>query len=217
MPRHSNIFSFHTVYSYSSKLNQSHYRQYNHFPKRERSTRLIPGSQQEKKMKASSKVAKYKDAQDVWDPIKIRKDNAIVEKFKSFGSSLDEEVIVRKFLNFVPKKYLPIVASIEQYSDLESMPLKEAVGRIKAYEDILKSHDEKEEEQGQLLLTSSKSSEHEDNQWGRGRGRGRGFGRGERGRGRGSGRGDKSGFRCYECGKHGLFANECTKWKDKEK
>ncbi|CAH1413257.1 unnamed protein product [Lactuca virosa] len=97
------------------------------------------------------------------------------------------------------------------------MPLEEAVGRIKAYEDRLKNHDEKEEEQGQLLLTSSKGSEHEDKQWGRGRGRGRGFGRGERGRGRGSGRGDKRGFRCYECGEYGHFASESTKWKDKEK
>ena len=60
-------------------------------------------------------------------------------------------MIVRKFLNSVSKKYLPIVASIEQYSDLESMPLEEAVGRLKAYEDRLKSHDEKEEEQGQLM------------------------------------------------------------------
>ncbi|KAD6452966.1 hypothetical protein E3N88_07671 [Mikania micrantha] len=42
------------------------------------------------------------------------------------------------------------------------------------------------------------------------RGRGR-SGRGERGRGRGSGRGDKSGFRCYECGAFGNFANEFDK------
>ncbi|KAD2804868.1 hypothetical protein E3N88_38245 [Mikania micrantha] len=24
-------------------------------------------------------------------------------------------------------------------------------------------------------------------------------------------------FRCYECGSFGHFANECTKWKDKDK
>ena len=138
---------------------------------------------------------------------------AIVEKFKSLGSCLDEEMAVRKFLNSVPHKYLPIVASIEQYSDLETMSLEEAVGRLKAYEDRLKIHDEKEEERDQLMMASE--------QWhgesaGSGRGRGRNYERGGRGRGRGRGRGEKSEFRCYECGDFGHFAYECTKWNDKE-
>nr|GEV06302.1 hypothetical protein [Tanacetum cinerariifolium] len=64
-------------------------------------------------------VSKYKNAKDVWESI----------KFKSLSSSLEEEMIVRKFLNSVPKKYLPVVAPIEQYSDLETMPFEEAVGR----------------------------------------------------------------------------------------
>ncbi|KAL4584290.1 hypothetical protein LXL04_008886 [Taraxacum kok-saghyz] len=185
-------------------------------------------------------VAKYKNAEEVWESIRIRylgtdrvqkarlqtlrgdlerlkmKDNetiddfsgklgAIVEKFKSLGSCLDEEMAVRKFLNSVPMKYLPIVASIEQYSDLETMSLEEVVGRLKAYEDRLKIHDEKEEERDQLMMASE--------QWhgesgGRGRGRGRNYERGGRGRGRGRGRGEKSEFRCYECGDFGHFAYE---------
>ena len=32
-----------------------------------------------------------------------------------------------------------------------------------------------------------------------------------------SGRGDKSGFRCYDCGNFGHFSCECTKWYDKDK
>ena len=135
--------------------------------------------------------------------------SGIVAKFKSLGSNLEDEVVVRKLLNSSPKKYLPIIASIEQYSEIETMSFEEAVGRLKAYEERLKSHDEKDQEQGQLLFTNS---EHDGKQYGRGRG----FGRGERGRGRGSGQGDKSGFRCYECGEFGHFVSKCTKWKDKE-
>ncbi|XP_076959030.1 uncharacterized protein LOC143634982 [Bidens hawaiensis] len=36
--------------------------------------------------------------------------SAIVAKFKSLSSNLEEEVIVRKFLTSMPKKFLPIVA-----------------------------------------------------------------------------------------------------------
>ncbi|GKC07291.1 hypothetical protein Tco_0998901 [Tanacetum coccineum] len=69
--------------------------------------------------------------------------SGIVAKFKSLGLTLEEEVIVRKFLNSVPNKYLPIVAPIEQYSDLETKPFEEAVGRVKAYE---ASHQNEEED-----------------------------------------------------------------------
>ncbi|GJV96908.1 hypothetical protein Tco_1548485 [Tanacetum coccineum] len=98
-------------------------------------------------------VSKHKNAKDVWESIK-KNDNesindfagnisGIVAKFKSLGLTLEEEVIVRKFLNSVPNKYLPIVAPIEQYSDLETKPFEEAVGRVKAYE---ASHQNEEED-----------------------------------------------------------------------
>nr|GEZ21053.1 zinc finger, CCHC-type [Tanacetum cinerariifolium] len=192
-------------------------------------------------------VAKYKNAKDVWESIKVRyigvervqkarlqtlrnelemlkmndnesindfagKISGIVAKFKSLGSSLEEKVIVRKFLNSVPKKYLPIVAPIEQYFDLETMPFEEAVGRVKAYEERLQSLEAKDEDQGQLMMASEQK--HGENS-GRGRGRGRNSERG--GRGRGRGRGDKSGIRCYDCGDFGHFSYECTKWNDKDK
>nr|GEU28798.1 zinc finger, CCHC-type [Tanacetum cinerariifolium] len=166
--------------------------------------------------------AKYKNAKDVWESIKMNdnessndfagKISGIVAKFKSLGSSLEEEVIVRKFLNSVPNKYLPIVAPIEQYSDLETMPFEEVVGRVKAYEEMLQSLEAKDEDQGQLMMASEQK--HGENS-GHGRGRGRNSERG--GRGRGRGRGDKSGIRCYDCGDFRHFSYECTKWNDKDK
>lgn len=56
---------------------------------------------------------------------------------------------MRKLLNSGPKKYLPIMASIEKYSNIETMSFEEAVGRLKAYGERLKSHYERDEEQVQ--------------------------------------------------------------------
>ncbi|KAD2805014.1 hypothetical protein E3N88_38391 [Mikania micrantha] len=60
--------------------------------------------------------------------------SGILIKFKNIGSTLEDKVIVRKLLNSVPKKFIQIVAAIEQYSEIDTMPIEEAVGRLKAYE-----------------------------------------------------------------------------------
>lgn len=103
--------------------------------------------------------------------------SGIVAKFKSLCSTLEEEVIARRFLNSLPKKYSPIVAHIEQYSDLATMTFEEAVGRIKAYEERLQSHEEKDEEQDQLMMASEQSY---GDSSGYGRGHGRNYERGGR-------------------------------------
>ncbi|KAD4385432.1 hypothetical protein E3N88_25600 [Mikania micrantha] len=56
--------------------------------------------------------------------------NGILIKFKNLGSTLEDKVIVRKLLNSVPKKFIQIVAAIEQYSEIDTMPFEEAVGRL---------------------------------------------------------------------------------------
>ncbi|KAD5507494.1 hypothetical protein E3N88_15197 [Mikania micrantha] len=72
-------------------------------------------------------------------------------------------------------QYLPIVAPIEQYSDLPTMPFEEAVGRVKAYEERIQSLEAHDDEEGKLLMV--KNDRQDERQYGRGRGRGRGFGR----------------------------------------
>ena len=143
----------------------------------------------------------------------VAKLNGVASKVRSLGYELEEVDLVKRLLNSMPKPFFQIVASIEQCFDLDSMFFDEAVGRLKAFEERLKGLGEKEEVQGQVLLAEHKYGESS----GQGRGRGRSYGRGERGRGRGTSRGgDKSRFRCFDCGEFGHFGYECTKWKDKD-
>ncbi|GKF24010.1 hypothetical protein Tco_0076332 [Tanacetum coccineum] len=66
----------------------------------------------------------------------------LVNKAASLGHTIKDETIVRKLLNVVPDRYLQIVASIEQYSDLDEMSVDEAIGRLKTFEERLKSKKE---------------------------------------------------------------------------
>ncbi|GJT89378.1 hypothetical protein Tco_1071095 [Tanacetum coccineum] len=82
--------------------------------------------------------------------------SSIMAKFKGLGETLEDKVLVRKLLNSVPKKFLPIVATIEQYQDLDEMSFEEAVGRLTADEERIKSQDTLEaNDQDKLLMASS--------------------------------------------------------------
>nr|GEV26477.1 hypothetical protein [Tanacetum cinerariifolium] len=59
----------------------------------------------------------------------------LVNKAASLGHTMEDETLVRKLLNAVPDRYLQIVASVEQYSDLSEMTMEEAIGRLKTYEE----------------------------------------------------------------------------------
>ncbi|GKB51044.1 hypothetical protein Tco_0901797 [Tanacetum coccineum] len=95
--------------------------------------------------------------------------SSIRAKFRNLGTTLESKIIVRKLLNSVPKKFLPIVATIEQYQDLDEMSFEEAVGRLTAFEERIKSQDTLEaNDQDKLLLASSNNQSH-------GKGRGKNF------------------------------------------
>ncbi|GKC22502.1 hypothetical protein Tco_1024652 [Tanacetum coccineum] len=66
----------------------------------------------------------------------------LVNKAASLGHTIEDSIVVRKLLNVVPDRFLQIVASIEQYSDLDEMSVDEAIGRLKTFEKRLKSKKE---------------------------------------------------------------------------
>ncbi|GJU51564.1 zinc finger, CCHC-type containing protein [Tanacetum coccineum] len=145
--------------------------------------------------------------------------SSIMAKFKGLGETLEDKVLVRKLLNSVPKKFLPIMATIEQYQDLGEMSFEEAVGRLTSYEERIKSQDTLEaNDQDKLLMAISNNKKY-------GKWRGKDFNKegkesmkwknnpNARTTNTSQGTKDKSKLRCYECGEHGHFTKECTKWK----
>ncbi|GKB50004.1 ribonuclease H-like domain-containing protein [Tanacetum coccineum] len=94
----------------------------------------------------------------------------LINKAASLGHTMEDETLVRKLLNVVPDRYLQIVASIEQYSDLDEMTLEEAIGRLKTYEERIKYKKGKQvDNQEKLMFTRHENK----GKYFRGRGRGR--------------------------------------------
>ncbi|XP_071699491.1 uncharacterized protein [Rutidosis leptorrhynchoides] len=166
----------------------------------------------------------------------------MISKYNSLRATLEDSMLVRKLLDSVPDKYLQLVASIKQYSDIDKMPFEEAIGRLKAYEDRLKlrANGTNTTENSLLLVkgetsSSQKNSRGGSNSGGRGRSSNhfdRGGRSGSRGRGRGrNNRGgyngqrdnggnyhrpkDKKHIKCFNCEKYGHYASECKGQNDK--
>nr|GEZ39267.1 serine/threonine-protein kinase, active site protein [Tanacetum cinerariifolium] len=76
----------------------------------------------------------------------------LVNKAASLGHIMEDGTLVRKLLNAIPDRYLQIVASIEQYSDLSEMTLEEAIGRLKTYEERIKYKRGKQVDNQESLL-----------------------------------------------------------------
>ncbi|GJR07948.1 zinc finger, CCHC-type containing protein [Tanacetum coccineum] len=94
----------------------------------------------------------------------------LVNKAASLGHTIEDQTLIRKLLNVVPDRYLQIVASIEQYSDLSEMTMEEAIGRLKTYEERIKYKKGKQvDNQEKLMFTRHESK----GKYFRGRGRGK--------------------------------------------
>ena len=76
----------------------------------------------------------------------VGKLSELSSKSAALGESMDESKLVKKFLSCLPrKKYIHIVASIEQMLDLKTTSFEDIVGRLKTYEERI--HDEEEDTQ----------------------------------------------------------------------
>ncbi|KAK9076273.1 hypothetical protein SSX86_004606 [Deinandra increscens subsp. villosa] len=160
--------------------------------------------------------------------------SGMISKYNGVGAVLGDEELVRKLLDTVTDKFIHLVASMEQYSEVEKMPFEEAIGRLKAYEDRVKLRQGGSSMENSLLFSKVEGSSSNKGNFKQNPGRGRGFNNerggknGSRGRGSSRGRGgrggsgsshesggwnqkprDKKNIRCFNCQALGHYASEC--------
>ncbi|XP_010471120.1 PREDICTED: uncharacterized protein LOC104750957 [Camelina sativa] len=76
----------------------------------------------------------------------------ISTKSALLGEEIEESKIVKKFLKSLPrKKYIHIIASLEQILDLKTASFKDIVGRIKTYEERVYDEEDSHEDQSKLM------------------------------------------------------------------
>lgn len=121
---------------------------------------------------------------------------------------------MKKFLNSLRrKKYIHIIAVLEQVLNLNTTTFEDIIGRLKAFEERIKD-EEKDEDQSKLLYAKYDSQDAQDT-YGRGRGRGDRFNNRGRGRGRSNNQHDWKDGRdtmrvvCFRCDKTGHYAYNC--------
>nr|GEU68951.1 hypothetical protein [Tanacetum cinerariifolium] len=89
----------------------------------------------------------------------ISKISSITSRETNVGLTFEDFILVRKLLTAVPDRFLHIVASIEQYSDLDNTSLNEAIGRLKTFKERLKCKKERQPDSQERLMFSQHDSQ----------------------------------------------------------
>lgn len=72
------------------------------------------------------------------------------------GIAIEETKLVKKFLMSLPrKKYIHIVASLEQVLDLSTTSFEDILGRLKAYEKRICEEEPEEDDKGKLMYANT--------------------------------------------------------------
>lgn len=116
----------------------------------------------------------------------LSRTSAIVNRMRSYGEKIDNQIVVSKVLRSLTTKFEHVVTAIEESKDLSTYSFDELMSSLQAHEDRLnRSHEKVQEKAFQVKGEFSYKGKAE-NSAGRGHGRGnfRGRGRGGSGRGR---------------------------------
>lgn len=78
--------------------------------------------------------------------------SGLASKSTSLGETIDESKLVKKLVKVFPKRFIHLVASLEQVLDLKSVGFEDVVGRLKAYEERIRGN-KSEDEQQRVMFT----------------------------------------------------------------
>ena len=94
---------------------------------------------------------RMKDSDSIYDF--VGKLSKISSKSAALGEVMEETKLVKKFLKCLPrKKYIHIVASLEQILDLNTTSFEDIIGRLKAYEErICEEEEDRQDDQSKLM------------------------------------------------------------------
>ncbi|GKE69197.1 pol polyprotein, partial [Tanacetum coccineum] len=81
----------------------------------------------------------------------VPKLSSIAFKSATLGEVISKHKLVKTFLTSHPRRFVHIVATLEQGLDLKEMRFEDMVGRLKAYEERVKEEDKANEAQEKLL------------------------------------------------------------------
>nr|CAB3494904.1 unnamed protein product [Digitaria exilis] len=111
----------------------------------------------------------------------------LVGRIRELGDAVEEKYVVKKLLRSVSTKFINVASSLVLFGDINNMAMEEAIGSLKAHEEMLKGQEFRSEEK--LLIARGDSA--------RGRGRAQGSPDGPK---------DKSKVKCSNCQDYGHFA-----------
>ncbi|KAL8090283.1 hypothetical protein AgCh_039668 [Apium graveolens] len=85
--------------------------------------------------------------------------NGLVANIRSLGEEMNESYVVKRLLRAMPSKFLQIVSTIEQFWNIETMSIEEAVGSLKAHEEHCKKPRREREQKQEINMAQIEDNE----------------------------------------------------------
>ncbi|KAF0922724.1 hypothetical protein E2562_001116 [Oryza meyeriana var. granulata] len=80
----------------------------------------------------------------------------LVGHIRELGDAVEEKYVVKKLPQFVSTKFINVASAMMLFGDTNKMAMEEAIGSLKAHEELLKGREERSEEQ--LLMARGQDS-----------------------------------------------------------